>query len=107
MYPQLALALRLLVCTLAARAVSAAEGGASSLAASKVKGELFPTTNDTLFKEDLQASQLAQTFANKVARPLKAMVPRSYSARFVTAQMQVWRRPILERARVRAAAAPR
>ena len=97
MFHLLAPALRLLACTLAARAVplvSAAEGGASSLAASKLQNNLFPTTNDTLFEEDLEASQLAQTFAEKVAKPIKDMVPRSYSAKFMTAQMQVWRRPL-------------
>ena len=86
----LALTMRLLVCTLAARAGSAAESGASAVVGEKLQGNLFPTTNETLFEEDLEASQLAMTFADKVAKPIKSMVPRSYSAQYIVAKMQVW-----------------
>jgi hypothetical protein len=83
--------MRLLVCTLAARAGSAAESGsASAVVGEKLQGNLFPTTNETLFEEDLEASQLAMTFADKVAKPIKSMVPRSYSAQYIVAKMQVW-----------------
>jgi len=86
----LALALRLLVCTLAARVVSAAESGESAIVGEKLQENLFPTTNETLFEEDLEASQLAMTFADKVAKPIKSMVPRSYTAQYIVAKMQVW-----------------
>lgn len=70
------------------RSVSAAESSTAGLAASKAK-DLFPTTNDTLFVEDLESSRIARTFAENVALPIKSMVPRSYSATFVRAQMSV------------------
>lgn len=68
--------------------VFAAESNAAGLAVSKAK-DLFPTTNDTLFVEDLESSRIAQTFAENVATPIKSLVPRSYSATFVRAQMSV------------------
>ena len=70
------------------RPVSAAESNTAGLTASKAK-DLFPTTNDTLFVEDLESSRIARTFAENVALPIKSMVPRSYSATFVRAQMSV------------------
>ena len=70
------------------RPVSAAEGNTAGSAASKAK-DLFPTRNDTLFVEDLESSKIARTFAENVALPIKSMVPRSYSATFVRAQMSV------------------
>lgn len=72
----------------ACKPVSAAESNTAGLAVSKAK-DLFPTTNDTLFVEDLESSRIAQTFAENVAMPIKSMVPRSYSATFVRAQMSV------------------
>lgn len=70
------------------RLASAQEDTSSDVLKEKAKA-LFPTSNDTLFVEDLEASRLAKTFAENVAKPIKNMIPRSYSATFVTAQMQV------------------
>jgi hypothetical protein len=83
-----AMLLGLLLAIAGRRPVSAAEGNAAGLAASKAQ-DLFPTRNDTLFVEDLESSRIARTFAENVALPIKSMVPRSYSAQFVRAQMSV------------------
>jgi hypothetical protein len=50
---------------------------------------MFSTTNETLFTQDAEASRLAKTFASQVAKPIKSMFPRTYSANEVNAQMQV------------------
>jgi hypothetical protein len=50
---------------------------------------MFSTTNETLFTQDAEASRLAKTFASQVAKPIKSMFPRTYSANEVNAQMQM------------------
>ena len=77
-----------LVLYLSAFSLAAAQEEPTAMIKDKAK-DLFPTTNRTMFVEDLETSRLARTFAENVARPIKNMIPRSYSATFVTAQMQV------------------
>ena len=73
---------------LAAVRLASAQEEPTAMIKDKAK-DLFATTNRTMFVENLETSRLARTFAENVARPIKNMIPRSYSATFVTAQMQV------------------